>query len=219
MLYFNGLSGIHKNKTAEENQIKVACVGDSITYGLGVENWSKNNYPKVLNNLLGKDYSVSNFGVSGSCVQDTGDKPYLLTEMYQESLAYEADVLIFMLGTNDTKTQNWKGTEVFKEKYLEVLDSYLQGEKVPKVYLGTSAMAYYTDGKTEGVAEFDIQPELVKEVVEVVREIAKERGYELIEIHELTREHPEWFEADGIHPNADGAAEIAQLAAETINGN
>ena len=35
-LYSNGLSGIHNYSEAQKGQIKVACVGDSITYGHGV---------------------------------------------------------------------------------------------------------------------------------------------------------------------------------------
>lgn len=38
-LFFNGLSGLHIRKDAQEGQIKVACVGDSITYGHGVAPW------------------------------------------------------------------------------------------------------------------------------------------------------------------------------------
>ena len=139
VLYFNGLSGMHSNGKAKQNQVKVACVGDSITYGHGVSNWAKNNYPAVLSNLLGKTYHVSNFGVSGSCAQATADQPYTATDVYQKSLAYEADVLIFMLGSNDSKPENWQGVEEFRKQYLELLDSYLQGEKQPQVYLCTPA--------------------------------------------------------------------------------
>ena len=38
-LYSHGLSGKYANTDPKEGQIKVACVGDSITYGHGVENW------------------------------------------------------------------------------------------------------------------------------------------------------------------------------------
>jgi len=42
-----------------QDKIKVACVGDSITYGLGVSSWPENNYPVVLENLLGTEYHVN----------------------------------------------------------------------------------------------------------------------------------------------------------------
>ena len=41
--------------TAAE-KLRVACVGDSITFGHGVEDREKNCYPKVLGDLLGDKY-------------------------------------------------------------------------------------------------------------------------------------------------------------------
>ena len=43
-LYFNGMSGMSNTSEAQEGQIKVACIGDSITYGHGISNWPQNNY-------------------------------------------------------------------------------------------------------------------------------------------------------------------------------
>ena len=34
--------------------------------------------------------------------------------------------------------------------------------------------------------------------------------FSVIDVHSLTEAHPEWFEADGIHPNADGAKAMAE---------
>ena len=135
-LYQNGLSGQYANTKPATEQIKVACVGDSITYGHGVANWKENNYPAVLQKLLGDGYHVANFGSTGACVNPNGDQPYRSGKVYQESLAYDADILIFMLGTNDSKQENWKGIEAFKENYKELLSTYLECENPPKVYIG-----------------------------------------------------------------------------------
>ena len=102
-LYFNGLSGIAQTSTPESGQIKVACIGDSITYGHGIKNWPKNNYPVLLQELLGDSYHVQSFGVSGRAVQDNSDQPYRALPHYEESIAYDADIIIFMMGSNDTK--------------------------------------------------------------------------------------------------------------------
>ena len=61
-LYNNGLSGLYNNTEPKEGQIRVACVGDSITYGHSVSGWGKNHYPAVLQQLLGDGYHVANFG-------------------------------------------------------------------------------------------------------------------------------------------------------------
>lgn len=217
-LYLNGLSGIHPESSTEEGQIKVACVGDSITYGLGVSDWPEKNYPVVLGTLLGSNYHVVNFGESGRSVQETADRPYVKEKSYTNSLAYEPDILIFMMGTNDTKPYNWKGKEEFLKAYKKILDSYMQTKNPPKLYLCTPATAFYIDGKTEGKAGFDIQPNIVEEVAEIVREFAKsyEKETSLIDINLMTKEHSEWFEKDGIHPNSDGAKAIAEYIAKVI---
>ena len=41
---------------AGDEPIRVACIGDSITFGAGVENRNVNHYPLVMNKLLGDKY-------------------------------------------------------------------------------------------------------------------------------------------------------------------
>lgn len=217
-LYLNGLSGVHPENSTEEGQIKVACVGDSITYGLGVANWPENNYPAVLGNLLGTDYHVMNFGESGRCVQETADKPYVKEKSYENSVVYEPDILIFMMGTNDSKPYNWNGKDAFLEAYEKILESYMQKENPPKLYICTPATAFYINGETQGEAEFDIQPLIVEEIAQMIREFVEvyERETVLIDVNLMTKQHPEWFEKDGIHPNSEGAKGIAEYIAAAI---
>lgn len=216
-LFLNGLSGLHIRSEAQEGQIKVACVGDSITYGHGVTPWHKNNYPAVLQNLLGDDYNVQNFGVSGTTAHSTGDQPYIETNIYKQSIEYNADILIFMLGSNDSKPENWKGAEAFKEQYLALLDTYITEENSPEIYLGVPPRAFYEDeNQTSGLTSYDIQGDIVEEIGEIVKEIAAERGYKYIDIYALTADHPEWFASDYVHPNTEGAAAIANEVYENI---
>ena len=169
ILYMNGFSGMQPITNPKENQIRVACVGDSITYGHGITNWKKNNYPAVLQQLLGEKYHVANFGSSGACVNPEGDQPYVGREIYQEALAYEADIIIFMMGTNDAKPENWTNADDFIEDYMSLLGSFQKGDKSPKVYLALCAEAYYTEGadKSTGMAKYDIQPKVVDEIAQV----------------------------------------------------
>lgn len=65
----------------------------------GTSNWPRNNYPTALQNLLGDGYHVNNYGVSSYAVQHTADRPYTTLAHYQESLAYDADFVVFMMGS------------------------------------------------------------------------------------------------------------------------
>ena len=219
-MYNNGLSGEYTNTEPSAEQIKVACIGDSITYGHGVSDWKKNNYPAVLQQLLGEKYHVANFGSSGACVNPEGDQPYVGREIYQEALAYEADIIIFMMGTNDAKPENWTNADDFIEDYMSLLGSFQKGDKSPKVYLALCAEAYYTEGadKSTGMAKYDIQPKVVDEIAKRIDLYAALSAVwmDVIDIHSITEAHPEWFEADGIHPNNDGAKAIAEAVADAI---
>jgi len=205
-LYFNGMSGMSNTTEPKEDQIRIACAGDSTTYGHGISGWPKNNYPAVLQNLLGETYHVNNYGVSSFAVQESADRSYRSLPHYQESLAYDAHYVVFMMGSNDSKPENWKGADAFRADLLSLLDSY--GDS--KIILCTLPSAFFLEGQTEGVTNHDIQPLIVNEIAGITREIAAARGYTLIDIHALTAQHPEWFEKDGVHPDNKGAAAIAQ---------
>lgn len=194
-------------KKRAPSPIKVACVGDSITFGHGTEPREENHYPLLLNKLLGEKWTVENFGVSGSIVQFVGDLPYAATDPFYDSLSYDPDVLVFMLGTNDSKSHNWTTPETFRTDYQQLLDSYLELNPGVQIVLCTCAAVYENP--------YDIQESRVSIINNIVRSIAEEHGYILVDIHTLTLKNPQWF-PDGVHPNNDGAAGIAQAVADVL---
>ena len=215
ILYFNGFSGIHNHTEASESQIKVACVGDSITYGHGIANWNKNNYPSQLQNILGDEYHVANFGHSGKTLSDDGDQPYIESKQYNLSMEYDADIIVLMLGTNDSKPQNWQNADTFMIEYEKMVKRYKESNPEAKIILCTPVRAFYPDGKSEGKTNFDIQPDIVDQIRTRILAFALLNGYECVDIYGITREHHEWFK-DNVHPNADGANAIARAIADKI---
>ena len=57
--------------------VRVACVGDSITYGHGIKDRLHDAYPGVLSSMLGEKYDVRNFGVSGKTTMTGTEMPYV----------------------------------------------------------------------------------------------------------------------------------------------
>lgn len=216
ILYYNGFSGLRKNPVPNENQIRVACVGDSITYGHGIQNWRENNYPVQLGRILGDSYCVANFGVSGSTAQDSGDKPYRKQKMYKESLAFDADIIIIMLGSNDSKAENRNDIQSFKKQYLSLIKSYTENNKNAKIILCSPAQPFYVGGETDGPAKFGINPEAVSQISDAVKEIADENNFVYADINAFTTENSRWFSKDGVHPDANGAKAIADYLSGTI---
>src|SRR4051812_7771397 len=103
------LSGLVSSIRADEKpdgKIKVACVGDSITFGAGIKDRDKNSYPAQLQGLLGSGYEVKNFGVSGATLLKEGDKPYWKEKAFEAAKKFEPNIVIIKLGTNDSKPQN-----------------------------------------------------------------------------------------------------------------
>ncbi len=217
-LYNFGFSGLRRNPVPSQGQIKIACVGDSITYGHGIINWSKNNYPVQLGEILGSSYCAANFGVNGSTVQQDANKPYTAQKIYNKSLHFNADVLVLMLGSNDSKAENWNGAEAFKEQYVSLVKSYKNQNENTKIVLCTPAQPFYMNGETDGAAKFGINPEVVSEICRVVAETAKENDCVCIDINALTKENKQWFSLDGVHPDKNGAKAIAEEIAKQIKG-
>lgn len=215
-LYLNGMSKLPHITQADPGQIKVACIGASGTYGHGIFPWPAKSYPAVLNDLLGDEYHVNNFGVSGSCVQSTSDQPYINTDTYQEALAYEADILVISMGSNDSKPENWKGEEAFKAAFEEYVESFLVEGKDQMVFICTTAKAFFPEGVTEGTTNYDIQPDVVDQMAEIMVQVAEEKGYYLVELHDATAANPQWYLEDCVHFNNEGAAGYAQVVYEAI---
>ena len=124
-----------------------------------------------------------------------GNKPYMSRMIYEESIKYDADILVLMLGSNDSKPKNWIDMETFLEQYGELLDTYLKENNSPKVYIGICAKAYYADGNTKGKARYNIRPEIVDQIAAALKQE---------------------YEKDGVHPNKDGAKAIADEFADAI---
>ncbi|GAB2578012.1 GDSL-type esterase/lipase family protein [Spirosoma areae] len=208
---FFGIGTLRMDEEGEENDIKVACVGDSITYGAFLFNWFANAFPKQLGHLLGDGYWVKNFGFSGRTAMKTGNSPYLNTNIHQESLAFQPAIVVIMLGTNDAKDKNWKGARAFKQQYGQLIATYQALPTKPRIYICTPAKAY-----RHAVTDDEIRNVYIDQEIKVIHELVAQRNLTLIDVNQLTAQHPEWFSLDGIHPNAAGAKAIAQLVCKTI---
>ena len=100
---------------AQASPAKVACVGDSITFGSGLKP-GEARYPQVLATLMGPDFDVRGFGNPG---KTAGDYPgqagrwYGSTREHKQALDFKADIYICNLGINDTG--RWWNPELFSK--------------------------------------------------------------------------------------------------------
>lgn len=184
-------------------QTRVACVGDSITEGYGLAQPDVDAYPAKLQALLGANYAVRNFGVSGTTALKESDKAYWDERGYSQSTEFAPEIVLLMLGTNDSKAFNWNES-AFRNDYAELVEHYQALNA--RVVVGVPPKVF-------GEGAFGIDPAIANDVmVPIVHGLASELDVPLVDVFEATKDHAEWF-SDLIHPSADGAAAIASAFA------
>ena len=190
--------------------VKVACVGDSITYGHGISNREHDAYPAVLGDMLGEKFEVKNFGVSGRTLMNSSDMPYMSESVYKEALAFNPDIVTIKLGTNDSKPYNWLHKENFKSDLITLINSFQTLPSKPNIFLCLPAPAM---GNAWNISDSVI----FYGVIPIIKEVAKEKRLNVIDLYSPLKAHPDFF-SDTIHPNEEGSRQIARIIYQAITG-
>jgi acyl-CoA thioesterase-1 len=187
---------------------KIACVGDSITYGALIRNRKERCYPAQLEKLLGNQYSVRNFGVNGHTLQKSANRPYWEHKHFKASSEFGAEIVLIMLGTNDSTEHNWKGIDTYITDYRKLIDHYRSLQCHPVVFAITPPTEFSL-GKRAKTARIRSN-ERISTMTASIKKLAEELSIGVIDINAATKNHPECFQFDGVHPNAQGAKVIAE---------
>lgn len=194
-------------KAPKKDAIRVACIGNSITDGHGIDLAPQRGYPAQLQRMLGNDYWVKNFGVSGRTMLNKGDLPYMNETAWKDALAFNPDIVIIKLGTNDSKPQNWQYSKEFKQDLTQMIKAL--DPKKTKIYLCTPIPALKPSWNINEMI-------IANEIIPIQQKVAKEYKLEVIDLHTLFGNDSEKMQDDGIHPNDKGVRSIAQIVAEAI---
>ena len=149
--------------TTRVTVVRVACVGDSITYGSGIADRNHDSYPAQLQRLLGPGYAVTNYGVGGATLLSAGDKPYVKQPAYAAALADRPDVVVIALGTNDTKPPNWAKHARFAADYAGLVAAFRRSNPAARVYLCQPPPAFRGRwGIRESIIKADVCPAVAR---------------------------------------------------------
>lgn len=193
----------------KKDAVRVACIGNSITDGFGIDMASQRGYPAQLQQLLGNDYHVKNFGVSGRTMLNKGDLPYQNELAWRDALAFRPDIVIIKLGTNDSKPENWQYNKGFKDDLQQMVDALQANKNNPRIFLCTPIPAFKpTWNINDSVIVHGITP--------VINKVAKKNKLQVIDLHTLYANDGDKMIADGIHPDAKGARRMAEIIAEQL---
>ena len=167
---------------------KVACIGDSLTRGYLLED--AQSYPAQLQQLLGAQYEVRNFGHTSSYVIDDGP----------------VEILIFMFGANDVGAYNFTPL-YFQNQYRELIDSFRQTKKHPKIYLIIAP-----DSR-------DLHFGLIQQTIQPVMTLGQQLPATVINPYYLFLGHPEDYLSDGLHLTGTAYGKLAQLVYQAMQGS
>jgi lysophospholipase L1-like esterase len=203
LMVSSGLIALSKsggNWFRQVKPLRVACVGDSITEGSG--------YPVNLRMMLGTNYTVGNFGVSGSTVSLKSGRPYMNQTAFQKAKAFQPDIVIIMLGTNDASSATYQYLESTDDDYKELIGEFqsLPGSQVVELAIPPPIFNNTYDMKSTN---------LVKGVIPTIQQVANDLNLSTIDIYSGLVNHPEYF-PDGVHPDSEGAKVIATQVYEAI---
>ena len=193
----------------KSDAVRVACIGNSITDGHGIDMRSAYGYPALLQKRLGDNYWVKNFGVSARTMLNKGDYPYMNEVAWKDALAFKPDVVVIKLGTNDSKGHNWQHGAEFRQDLEQMITALKAASVKPQIYLCTPIKAEKTT--------WDINDSIiVNQIIPIQQQVAKKYGLKVIDLHSLFEGGEALMLADGIHPNGKGAERLAEIISEKI---
>lgn len=198
----------------KQKTVRVACIGNSITYGTGIADRTNDSYPSQLQRLLGSDYQVGNFGTPGATLLYHGHRPYVKQEEFKEAIAFKGDIAVIHLGINDTDPRNWPNyRDEFVKDYLSIMDSLRAAN--PKVRIILARMTPIADRHPRFVSGTKQWHGEIQTAIETVAHVS---GAELIDFYEPLYPYP-YLLPDAIHPNPEGAGILAKTVYSGITGD
>ena len=194
-------------RSPKSDAIRVACIGNSITHGSGIDMMDEKGYPAQLQRLLGNGYLVKNYGVGARCMMSTSDHPYMNEQAWRDAKAFQPQVVVIKLGTNDSKDYQWNQSQ-YERDYQAMIDTLCSLPSKPAIYLCTPVKAFRDKwGITDSV--------IVNGVIPSIQKIARKNKLTLIDLHSVITD-PKDMTADMIHPNEKGAGKMAGRIAEEL---
>jgi acyl-CoA thioesterase-1 len=211
-------------------QIKVACVGNSITAGANLSNAGSQAYPSRLGALLGSGYTVKGEGVSGTYMQKAGRSPYWSTSQFKDVFNFKPSIITICLGTNDSRATQWNRARYIAD-YKAMIDTFSTISTKPKIWLVKPIPAWYATnnssvkpsvpgwGYDNGIAGNGISGFTIRDsVIPAIEQIASEKGLPMIDVYNpmlmgkpYTYNVTPAYVPDGVHPSAVGQDTMAHV--------
>jgi len=193
--------------------VRLACVGDSVTWGYGISNRAHNCYPAQLAVMLGTNWEVRNFGVNATTLLHRGNLPYIKQPAYAKALAYKPDMVVIDFGANDSKhpddgsldaekaVNNWQYKTSFVRDYEEMIAAFRRANPKARIFICLPTPDY--------PGRWGINDKTIRvEIIPMIRQVAKASDVMVIDLYTGLSGRKELF-PDTVHPDAAGAKLMA----------
>ena len=199
---------------AAERPTRVACVGNSVTYGYGLPNRDTESYPVRLQQMLGEGYEVGNFGHSGATLLYKGHRPYVNLPEFRQALDFRPDWVVIHLGLNDTDPRNWPDwKEEFIPDYRALIDSFRTVNPEARILVCKMTPIFDRHPRFQsGTRDWHAQ------IQRAIEQVAQGAGAQLIDLYTPLHSRPDLF-PDALHPNPEGAQILARTVYSALTGN
>lgn len=192
---------------ADETPSRIACVGDSITYGSMIPDHNQ-VYPVQLQKILGSGYQVENDGAPARTVSNRGDYPYQKDQALQNALKFLPNIVVIMLGGNDVRPPNVFKPDEFIADYKQLIDKFKALGSHPHIFVCLPIPAV-------GVGNYGIHESGVQAEIPLIKTVAHDENIDLIDLHGALQGHDSDY-IDRIHPNGEGARIMAEAVAKAV---
>ena len=205
------------------SSVKVACIGNSITDGHGIDMAPQRGYPARLQQLLGNGYDVRNCGVSARTLLNKGDHPYMQEQAWRDALAFQPDVVVIKLGTNDSKPENWQYGDEFEADLQQMIDKLRpqaglgNGKKSKRPHPNRKPRIILCTPIPALKPSWNISDSVITNaIIPIINKVAQRNQLRVVDLHTEFKANGETMQRDGIHPTEKGAQQIAEIIAEAI---
>ena len=194
---------------AAQTPVRVACVGDSITYGDKLADPASQAYPAVLGRLAQGRCVVGNFGVNGATALPIPFRAWADTPAARAALAFDPDLVVVLLGIND-----FLGFSDQLDRYpaaLRGIAARFQAlPSAPRLFLCTLLPPAPEDQMAEA-------NRLIREKMNsAVRAVAAETGATVVDLHAVYPAQLDWL-PDALHPTPAGAELVARTVLAALD--
>jgi lysophospholipase L1-like esterase len=200
-------------------QLRIACVGNSITFGARVDNRDKESYPAVLSEMLKSNdylnYRIKNFGIGGATILRFGTPN--LWPLIDSLKNFKPDIVVIKAGTNETVGKprlNWEHIDEFEKDYSDYIAEIRKVNPNCKIVICSPLdMVIQTEELSpERITDLTGRRPRIWELRKRIKKIASTENTFFLDLTSPFKGKANLMtKKDGVHPNKDGYQYLGSL--------